>query len=89
MQELLDFKIHQEVSTSYFKFGVILLNDETGSRVSGFEHACLRDPEPIVKRILQEWLEGKGLSVTWEILIKTLRDIELSTLADQIAATKK
>ena len=38
--------------------------------------------------ILQEWFEGKGLPVTWLALIQTLRDTELSILADQIEATK-
>ena len=39
-------------------------------------------------RILEEWLEGKGLPVTWESLVKTLRNIDLSVLADQIQASK-
>ena len=44
------------------------------------------DPEDVVLRILQEWLEGKGLPVTWESLIQTLRDTDLPTLAEQIEA---
>lgn len=39
-------------------------------------------------RILGEWMEGKGLPVTWESLVKTLRDIGLLVLADQIQASK-
>ena len=39
-------------------------------------------------RILQEWMEGKGLPVTWESLVRTLRDTNLSTLADEIQASK-
>ena len=35
-------------------------------------------------RVLQEWLEGKGLPVTWESLVQSLRDTGLSVLADQI-----
>ena len=54
----------------------------------GFKQACLGDPEDVVLRILQEWIEGKGLPPTWESLIKTLRDTGLSTLADQIEASK-
>ena len=39
----------------------------------------------IVQKILQEWLEGRGLEpVTWETLIKTLRDSDLSALADEV-----
>ena len=39
-------------------------------------------------RILQEWLEGKGLPVTWESLVQVLRDTGLSVLADLIQASK-
>ena len=39
-------------------------------------------------RILQEWLQGKGLPVTWASLVQTLRDTGLSVLADQIQASK-
>ena len=39
-------------------------------------------------RILQEWLEGKGVSVSWQSLIQALRDTELSELADHIQALK-
>ena len=39
-------------------------------------------------KILEEWLEGKGLPVTWESLVETLQNIDLSVLADQIQASK-
>ena len=52
------------------------------------EDDCRGKPERIVMRILQGWLAGKGLPVTWESLIQTLRDTDLSVLADQIEATK-
>ena len=88
MPELLRLRVHQQVGANYFMFGVFLLSDKTGSRVRGFKHACLGYPEDVVLRILQEWLEGKGLPVTWEALVQTLRDTDLSVLADQIQATK-
>ena len=44
--------------------------------------------EVVILRILQEWLEGKGLPVTWETLIQTLRDTGLPTLADHIHTAK-
>ena len=64
-----------------------MLRDTTGSRVSIIEDECRGKPERIVQRILQEWLEGKGLPVTWESLIQTLRDTDLSVVADEIEAT--
>ena len=35
------------------------------------------DTESVVRRILQEWLEGKGLPVTWGSLIKALKGAKL------------
>ena len=90
MPELLRLRVHQQVGANYnyFTFGVLLLSDKTGCRMKIIEDECREKPERIVLRILQEWLEGKGLPVTWESLIKTLRDIDLSVLAEQIQATK-
>ena len=49
-----------------------------------FRKECLGKPEDVTLMILQEWLEGKGLPVTWGSLIKALKDAELFTMADQI-----
>ena len=81
---------YQQVSTHYryYTFGVLLLNDKMGNRVNIIEDECRGKPERIVMSILQGWLAGKGLPVTWKSLIKTLRDTDLSVLAEQIEATK-
>ena len=84
LPELLRLKVPQQVDANYSTFGIFLLNDQTGSRVQSLKQACLGNPEDVMLRILQEWLEGKGLPVTWESLVKTLRNIDLSVLADQI-----
>ena len=34
--------------------------------------------------VLREWLAGKGAEVSWDSLISTLRDCELSLMAEQI-----
>ena len=65
-------------------FGTLLLDDNTGRRVDNIKVECLGNPVTVACKILQEWLEGKGLPVTWQSLIQTLRDTELSELADQI-----
>ena len=41
-------------------------------------------PERIARKILQEWLEGKGLPVTWETLVRTLKNSKLYSVADRI-----
>ena len=88
LPELLCLKVPQEVGANYSTFGIILLNDKTGSRVNAIDDECRGKSDRIILRILQEWLEGKGLPVTWESLVKTLRNIDLSVLADQIQASK-
>ena len=88
MPELVRLGVLQQVGANYSSFGILLLNDKTGSRVDAIEDECRGKPERITRKILQEWMEGKGLPLTWESLIKTLRDTGLSTLADEIAAKK-
>ena len=85
---LVRLKVPQQVGANYSMFGICLLNDITGSRVGVIENDCQRMSEKIILRILQEWLEGKGLPLTWESLIKTLRDTGFSNLADEIEAKK-
>ena len=34
--------------------------------------------------VLREWLAGKGVEVSWDSLIATLRDSELRLMAEQI-----
>ena len=88
LPELLCLKVPQQVGSNYSKFGIFLLNDQMGNRMKAIEQNCHWQAEPIVQNILQEWLEGKGLPVTWESLVLTLRDIDLSVLANQIQASK-
>ena len=78
-----------EISTKYVQFGAILLDDRNGSVVRNLEHEHQRNAEQINTAILREWVNGKGKQpVTWATLIEVLRDIELSTLADNIEAVK-
>lgn len=84
LPKLICLNVPEQVGGSYLKFGVILLNDRTGGLVLSLKQECLGNPEQIVLMILNKWMEGKGLPVTWESLLKTLRDIKLSCLADQI-----
>ena len=85
LPELLRLKVPQEVGAHYTTFGVLLLDDKTGSRVEALKMECLGVPENVTQKILQEWLKGKGLEpVTWQTLIQTLRDSGLSSLAEHI-----
>ena len=83
---LLRLDVPQEVGGDYKKFGVLLLNDKAGKKVKAMKMECLGDPEGVVQSILQEWLLGRGLPVTWETLIETLRSTNLSDFADKVQA---
>ena len=81
--------IPEEIATKYVRFGTVLLNDSTGSRVKNIAHKNLNDPERINTEILQEWLTGRGKQpVTWVILVKVLHDTKLFTLASNIVDVK-
>ena len=71
------------------EFGVLLLEDSTGSRVRAIEFQNHYDTQQINLLILQEWLWGRGKHpITWNTLVEVLRDIELPTLASEIEAVK-
>ena len=88
LPDLLRLNIPLRVGVHFRRFGILLLNDTTGSRVGNIKRACLGEPEDIITNILEAWLAGKGSSVTWSSLITTLRECDLHTLADQIHVAK-
>ena len=45
---------------------------------------CRGDPEKIVLAVLRDWVQGKGVELSWKSLIATLRDCKISLLATQI-----
>ena len=88
LPELLRLELPQRVGNNYTNFGIFLLEDRTGSRVDAIEDECCGKPYRITRKILQEWVEGRGAARTWDALVKTLRDCDLNTLADHIQASK-
>ena len=81
---LYKLNVPEQVGTHFQKFGTLLLEDKTGTKVDNIEDELHGRPERINRRILQYWLQGKGLPVTWATLIHTLRACSLNGLADQI-----
>ena len=83
--------ISQEIGTKYITFGTLLLEERTGERVSAIarDHKHMHNSEQTSMEILEEWIAGRGKQpVTWNTLIEVLHDIELSSLAREIAAVK-
>ena len=78
----------KEIGTRYLPFGKLLLEDDTGMLVDSIvrKHS---DSQQIKIEILEQWIAGKGKHpVNWKTLAKVLYDIELSTLAEEIATVK-
>ena len=84
MPQLLKMKLPSRVGPKVNVFGIFLLNDDNGNKVANITERCRGDPEKIAFDLLREWLAGKGVEVSWDSLIATLRDSELSLMADQI-----
>ena len=84
LPKLLKLNILNEIGPNYKIFGIFLLCDNTGMVVNAIE-IDHRTTHNIILKILQEWLIGRGVSVTWHSLVQALRYSELNTLAQTIA----
>ena len=79
--------IIEKIGTDYNTFGVLLLEDETGSKVNAIESHYKEDPERINQEIFRRWLSGEGKRpVTWKTLTEVLHDSRLSYIAKEIEA---
>ena len=84
LPKLLDLEVIEKIGTEYEKFGTFLLKDDKGVLVDAIKHDCLGKTHGITRKILQEWLAGKGEPLTWACLVKTLHRCKLNALADEI-----
>ena len=81
--------IPQEIGIKYYQFGLLLLEDDTGTRIHALTHKHMKDAEQINMEVLQQWITGRGKHpVTWRTLTEVLQDIELNTLAGEIEVVK-
>ena len=65
-------------------FGTFLLQDDHGDKMDNIRDTVRGNPEKIAFEVLREWLAGKGVEVSWESLIATLRKSKLHLMAYQI-----
>ncbi|CAI8030335.1 hypothetical protein GBAR_LOCUS17198 [Geodia barretti] len=84
MPQLIKIKLPSQVGPKVTAFGTILLKDDLGNKVANIRKRVREDPEEMAIEVLREWLAGKGVEVSWESLIATLRDCDLSLMADQL-----
>ena len=74
-----------EIGSSYRSFGTNILEDASGSVVKALQHQFQGDSSSTNWEILRLWLNGKGrIPVTWETLVKVLREIKMNELARKI-----
>ena len=83
LPKLLRLHLCEKIGVHYRKFGIILLNDKDGNQVDVIEHDFKMSYQMTLK-ILQEWVIGRGLPVTWKTLDQSLRDCNLNDLANEI-----
>ena len=82
---LQDSKVNlaREIGIKHFKFGTLLLEDETGAHISALELQLHMNVQSINCHIFQEWFSGGGRQpVSWETLISVLEDIGLDQLLE-------
>ena len=79
-----NISIPKQISTKYFQFGVLLLNDETGAEVNAIVTKYRDDAEQINLEVLRLWIGGKGKPLSWDTLIDVLKAVGLNILASDI-----
>ena len=68
-----DINIPLQIGTNYRTFGTFLLEDDSGTIVSGIERAMVCDAERINEDILMKCIGGKGQHpLTWDTLVTCL-----------------
>ena len=78
--------IASRIGPTYWKFGIMLLDDDYGHIVDAIAQQQQFDSEQITLKIVQRWLitGGGRQPVTWGTLIQVLEDIQLNELAREI-----
>lgn len=84
LTQLLDIDFPSRVGPKIEVFGTYILQDEYGNKIANIMESFHHNPEKVAMEVLRQWLEGKGVEVSWECLVLTLMKSKLSFLADQI-----
>ena len=84
LPQLMRLNIPERVGVACEKFGFFLLDDKRGDQVAIIKEDSKHQTETIVTGILRKWIREVPTPVTWDNLIAVLRNIKLSTLADDV-----
>ncbi len=78
----------QQIGTRYNQFGILLLNDKTGARISSIETKHRENVQEINLEVLKLWINGEGRKpISWNTVVTVLREIGLNALASKINST--
>ena len=84
MPQLLEINLPSRVGKQFHTFGTLLLQDDFGNEMDNISEDCRGKPETITREVLKRWLAGKGVEVSWESLIATLKNSKQPFMAYQI-----
>ena len=88
LPHLMELDVIAKIGPKYPAFGTFLLNDEDGSIIPSIETKCREDPNRINREILSMWLQGhKDIPVTYTTLVRVLKKIGLSVLAQTVESS--
>ena len=82
--QLVDIHLPSRIGPRIKVFGTLLLQDKHGDKMVNIRESFRGDSENMGMEVLMEWLTGKGVEVSWESLIATLRKSKLHLMAEQI-----
>ena len=82
--QLVDIGLPSRIGPKIEVFGTLLLQDKHGDKMVNIRKSFRGDPEDMGMEVVREWLVGKGVEVSWESLMATLRKSKLHLMAEQI-----
>lgn len=84
LPQLLKIDLPAQVAPEIGTFGTLLLNDGIGNKMAIIRQNSNYKPQEMAVEVLREWLLGRGVKVTWESLISTLKDSKLQLTANSL-----
>ena len=77
--------IIERIGIHYEDFGICILKDDHGTKVSNIRQSQHYQVNSIVTEIVRDWLKGRGKRPeTWAVFVDCLRIVQLNVLADTI-----
>ena len=75
------FSVPQKIGVNYKLFGIGILDDSNGDKVTSIAHQNQQNPQSITLDILTEWVQGRGIpDRTWGGLLNVLSQPGLSLI---------